>query len=206
MNKALFLLLPILFLLSAVHVARADSVTPGEMFSITGTATQTGGSSCCTHGGTFDGSFIIGSEIGSSTDWTVSAFGFTGCNLGADSCSSVTWTLTGLEFDESNDTLIGDVSAKYTGNGGDSRGLDITFEDGNTTDDPYTSPDFTNISNSRNGTISYSVSAVPEPPTALLLGFALLLGLGVRRMISKPHPGHHSVEHAFLATGGNSLR
>jgi hypothetical protein len=95
--------------------------------------------------------------------------------LGIDTCSSLTWSIPGLEFDASNDTLIGEVSADYTGNGGDSKMFAITFEDGNTTSNPYTDTDLTDPSNNRNGTFSYSVAAVPEPSSLLLV--ASVLGL-----------------------------
>jgi hypothetical protein len=88
--------------------------------------TQTGGADCCRNGGGFTGSFTIGPEIDSSADWSVTAFSPV-CKLGQDTCSSVTWVFPGLELDASNGTLIGAVSANYTGTGGDSRTFAITF-------------------------------------------------------------------------------
>ncbi len=163
MKIALFVMTSAALLLMVTN-AQADPVFPGEVFDISGTATQTGGSDCCTHGGTFGGSFTIGSEIDSSTDWIVTAFNPV-CTLGIETCSSVAWDIPGLEFDASNGTLLGDASADYTGNGGDSRTFEFMFEDGNTTDDPYTDTDNTTPSNSRNGTISLSVTS-SAPGTA----------------------------------------
>jgi len=174
-----------LFVLVSAGAAYGDDVSPGETFDMSLTATQTGGSNCCSHNGTLGGSLTIGSEIGTSSDWTVSTFSpvCTGTSFfGSTSCASLTWKFAGLEFDASDDTLIGQVSTNYNRSGGDSATLTITFEDHNTADDPYTDVDNVNASNSRNGTISYSVSA-PEPSSLLLSGIGLLslIGMNLRR-------------------------
>jgi hypothetical protein len=179
-----------LFVMASAGVAYGDGVTPapGETLDFSGTGSQT--SPCCVTG-SFVGTLTLGSEIGSSSDWTVTAFDAILDKCGASDCSTLVWSFS-LEFDASNDTLFGTASTDFTGSGGDSRKLTIDFSDGNTTSDPFTNNDLTeegmgNFSNDKSGTVAYVVT--PEPATALLLGSGLLLaGLATTRKSRKSVP------------------
>ena len=92
-----------------------------------------------------------------------------------------------VEFDASNSSFFGTASLPFTGKGGDSRLLTFTYIDGNTSTDPFTDNDITTPSNSRSGTFSYTVSAVPEPASGMLvlsgLGLAVLAAAGRKVLI-----------------------
>lgn len=171
-----------LFVLASAGAAYGD--VSGETFDFSGTSTQTSPPSSTT--GTFTGSFTIGSEIGSSSDWTVTAFTAIPSNCGATNCSTLTWVFS-LEFDASNDSLFGSASVDYTGSDGHSKEFIADFTDGNTTSDTYQDNDLTldalgDTSNDRSGTLAYTVSPTPELSTFILFGTGLLaLGAFVRR-------------------------
>ena len=77
----------------------------------------------------------------------------------------------------------------FTGSGGDSREYVFTRIDGNTSTDPYQNLDLTDPSNSRSGTSSYSISAVPEPSSGLLMASALAgLAAARRKLRATPRP------------------
>ena len=183
----LFVLALGLLLLTSHGAAYADSLTPfsGETLNVTGTLSQT--SPCCATA-SFTGSVTLGSLIPATTDWTVSAADFVPQNCGASDCSTLMWT-SSVEFDASNDTFFGTVSAPFTGTHGDSREFIETLIDGNTSTDPFQNNDLTqealgDFTNDRSGTFAYTVSAAPEPSSALLLACGLLLlGLAGRRAL-----------------------
>ncbi|HET7208679.1 MAG TPA: PEP-CTERM sorting domain-containing protein [Candidatus Acidoferrales bacterium] len=187
MKRLVLVIALALLLLPAMVVAHADSVVPvaGETIAISGIATQTSGSGCCTHGGPFTGTFTLGAAP-SGMDWPVTALsidstGF-GCSFGQTQCAALVWTIS-LQFDAGNDTLFGTASVSFIGGGGDHRFLTITLIDGNTTTDPWTNldTDVPDHSNDRAGTLSYNVAPVPEPSTLLLLSSGAFGILGVIR-------------------------
>lgn len=145
---------------------QADSVSPGEQFALAGILS--------TPSSVFDFSlsFTIGSLV-KTTDWTiVNTTLAPGLHCGTLDCSTLSWTYS-LQFDASNDTLFGTATAPFVAN--DSRLLTFTYEDGNISSNPFENADLTIPSNNRSGTFSYSVAPVPEPSSALLLGFCLLV-------------------------------
>src|ERR1035437_2018431 len=77
----------------------------------------------------------------------------------------------------------------FTGSGGDSREFVFTLLDGNTSTDPDQNLDLTDPSNSRSGTFSYSISAVSEPSSGLLMASALAgLAPGRGKRAAPPRP------------------
>jgi hypothetical protein len=123
--------------------------------------------------------------IANTTDWTLTAGNFVPEHCGASDCSTLVWVVS-LKFDASNDTLFGTASTNFTGSGGDSRQYVITFIGGNTTTDLFQNNDLTNealndFSNDRSGTFAYTVSAVPEPSTLLLMSSGAFGIIGVMR-------------------------
>lgn len=153
-----------LLLLMPTDYARAGSVTvfTGEIFDVSGLSTQTSPTSLSPM--SFTGLLTVGSMV-TATDWSVTALSIAG--LGSLSVSS-------LNIDPSNSSVFGTASLAYT-RSGDSFLLTDTFTDGNNSTDQYTNTDLTNSADTTAGTISYTVAAVPEPSSGLLL----LSGLGL---------------------------
>ena len=174
--KMPFFLLAGLLLLMPVDYARAGSITvfTGEILDISGTSTQTSPTSLPPI--SFNGLVTVGSMV-TSTDWNVAAFSITG--LGSFSVSS-------LHLDPSDSTAFGTASIAYTGSG-DSFLLTLTFTDGNNSTDLYTNADLTTPANTTSGTLGYTVAAVPEPSSGILLfsglGLAALAAAGRKVLI-----------------------
>jgi len=170
MKIAPFLLATALLLTTMAQGAHADSLVlfDGAQFEFSGSWIVTAG----THigqTGTLLGSFTLGSMV-TATTWNVTAL-----SAGGIDSPLVPLTLSpGFVFNASNDTLAGTAtSPTFLGSGGDTRQVIATFQNGNTTTNPFINNDLTDPTNSRSGTFGYSITAVPEPASLLLLGFGL---------------------------------